>query len=230
MHAEVSLSGRFFEDLVQLGLRRGSPPHIFLSVWCVESGLQPGAINAHTGARGLNQMMPATLRGLGAPMEFERLSAEAQLPWIEKLIASLEPLNGGPFTTAARYYHANFFPRTMHRGDKPDTVVVARDAADPEERGAYAANHGLDANGDGLVTIADLMAVLERTEARFKLSFLRLAATMHSIRLLQITTPQTSRATTTSAPPMPSHGPWGGMFFLGIGLTALAIHKMRGLP
>jgi hypothetical protein len=219
-YAESSLSNRFFEDLVRLGLRRGSPPHIFLSVWCVESGLLPSAINAHSGARGLNQMMPATLKALGAPMDFEKLSAEEQLPWIERLIASLEHANGGPFTSAARYYHANFFPRTMHRGDRPDAVVVARDAADPDERGAYEANRGLDANRDGLITLSDLATVLERTKTRFKLSFAQLALAMQVVRMRDLA------PTSTPDPPSPTE-PWTGLLLLGLGLTALAIHNMR---
>lgn len=220
--AQSSLSNRFFEDLVRLGIRRGSPPHIFLSVWCVESGLLPSAINAHSGARGLNQMMPATLKALGAPSDFEKLSAEEQLPWIERLIASLEHANGGPFTSAARYYHANFFPRTMHRGDKPDAVVVAQDAVDPDERGAYEANRGLDANRDGLITLSDLADVLERTKARFALSFAHLALTMRAMRLRD-RVPVPTSAPSSASPP----DPWIGLLFLGLGLTALAVHKMR---
>ena len=96
----MTLSDRFFANLAALGARRGSDPAIFMNVWCVESGLNPRAMNP-SGARGLNQMMPATLVSLGAPAEFENLSAEAQLPWIERLIASGERRNGGPFESAS---------------------------------------------------------------------------------------------------------------------------------
>src|SRR5215472_10404755 len=160
----MTLSDRFFSDLAAMGARRGSDPAIFLTVWCVESGVNPHAINS-IGARGLNQMLPSTLAALGAPADFEKLSAEAQLPWIEKLIASGERRNGGPFESAARYYHANFFPVTMARGNTPDTVVAAKDATDPRERDAYAFNAGLDADSDGKITLADLATVLERTRA-----------------------------------------------------------------
>ena len=160
----MTLSDRFFSDLAALGARRGSDPAIFLTVWCVESGVNPHAINS-IGARGLNQMLPSTLAALGAPADFEKLSAEAQLPWIEKLIASGERRNGGPFESAARYYHANFFPVTMSRGDTPATIVAAKDASDPRERDAYAFNPGLDADGDGKITLADLATVLDRTRA-----------------------------------------------------------------
>ena len=160
----MTLSDRFFSDLAAMGTRRGSDPSIFLTVWCVESGVNPHAINS-IGARGLNQMLPSTLAALGAPADFEKLSAEAQLPWIEKLIASGERRNGGPFESAARYYHANFFPVTMSRGDTPDTIVAAKDATDSRERDAYAFNVGLDADGDGKITLADLATVLARTRA-----------------------------------------------------------------
>ena len=111
------------------------------------------------------QMTPDTLRGLGAPADFEKLAAEDQLPWIERLIAAREHLNGGPFESAARYYHSNFFPITMARGNSPSTVVVAGDADDPRERAAYAGNKGLDADHDGRITLADLAGVLEHVRA-----------------------------------------------------------------
>ena len=160
----MTLSDRFFSDLVALGARRGSDPSIFLTVWCVESGVNPHAVNS-IGARGLNQMLPSTLAALGGPADFEKLSAEAQLPWIEKLIGSGERRNGGPFESAARYYHANFFPVTMSRGNTPETIVAAKDATDPRERDAYSFNSGLDADGDGKITLADLATVLTRTRA-----------------------------------------------------------------
>jgi Transglycosylase SLT domain len=161
----MTLSDRFFADLARMGQRRGTDPEHYLVVWCSESGLDPNAVNPAGGARGLNQMMPDTLRGLGAPADFEALTAEEQLPWIEKLIAIREHLSGGPFESAARYYHANFFPLTMARGNSPGTVVVASNAADARERAAYTANKILDANGDGQITLADLAAVLARTRA-----------------------------------------------------------------
>jgi hypothetical protein len=159
-----ALSDRFFALLARMGQRRHTDPSFFLVVWCLESGLNPAIVNS-IGARGLNQMMPATLRGLGAPANFEQLSGEEQLPWIERLVASGEQMNGGPFKTAARYYHSNFFPATMARGDSPQTVVVARDSIDPREQAAYAANKGLDANADGRITLADLATLLARVRA-----------------------------------------------------------------
>jgi hypothetical protein len=161
----TALSDRFYADLARLGQRHRTDPANFLVVWCAESDLTPTAVNAAGGARGLNQMTPDTLRGLGAPADFDKLAAEDQLPWIERLISARERLNGGPFESAARYYHSNFFPLTMARGSSPGTVVVAGDADNPRERAAYAANTVLDADGDGQITLADLAAVLDRVRA-----------------------------------------------------------------
>jgi hypothetical protein len=163
----VTLSDRFFADLARMGQRHTTDPAIYLTVWCAESGLNPAAVNPHGGAAGLNQMMPETLRLLHAPQDFERLSGEEQLPWIERLIAAHEKLNGGPFLTAARYYHANFFPRTLSRGSASDAIVVARDATDPDERAAYLQNRGLDSDHDGIITAHDLEQILAVVRSRY---------------------------------------------------------------
>jgi hypothetical protein len=160
----VSLSDLFFAKLAELGERHATDPVVFLDVWNSESGLDPRAENRASHARGLNQMMPKTLEGLGAPANFNELAGEAQLPWIERLIRGGEGLNGGPFRSAERYYHSNFFPRTMYRGQTPATVVVAGDATDQLERAAYAANAGLDPAKNGRITYAELAAFLNRAK------------------------------------------------------------------
>jgi hypothetical protein len=81
------LTDRFFADVARMGQRRRTNPEHYLVVWCSESDLN-AAITNSIGARGLNQMTPGTLRDLGAPADFEQLSPEGQLPWIERLIAA----------------------------------------------------------------------------------------------------------------------------------------------
>ncbi|HEY1693082.1 MAG TPA: transglycosylase SLT domain-containing protein [Polyangiaceae bacterium] len=177
-----ALSDAFFEKLAELGERRATDPVVFLDVWNSESGLDPSAENRASHAQGLNQMMPKTLQGLGAPADFKSLASEDQLPWIERLVAGGEKLNGGPFKTATRYYHSNFFPRTMYRGQTPATVVLGRDATDPEERAGYAANAALDLGGKGQITYADLIAFLNRAKnanrLRYEAARARLALAM----------------------------------------------------
>ena len=165
------LSDVFFTELAELGERHATDPVVFLDVWNSESSLDPTAENRASHAQGLNQMMPKTLQGLGAPTDFKSLAGEDQLQWIERLIAGGEKLNGGPFRTAARYYHSNFFPRTMYRGQAPATVVLGRDSIDPEERAGYAANAALDLGAKGQITYADLIAFLNRAKNANRLTY-----------------------------------------------------------
>jgi len=167
----MPLSDAFFAKLAELGERHATDPGVFLDVWNAESFLDPRAENPASHAQGLNQMMRTTLEGLGAPADFKSLAGEDQLPWIERLIVSGERLNGGPFRSAARYYHSNYFPRTMYRGQSPATVVVASDATDPDERAAYAGNSGMDPSGKGRITYADLTAFLNLAKNRNRLTY-----------------------------------------------------------
>jgi hypothetical protein len=174
------LSDAFFVKLAELGKRHDTDPVVFLDVWNSESGLNPAAENAATHAQGLNQMMPGTLKGLGFPADraFKDLAGEEQLPWIERLITMGQTINSGPFRTAARYYHSNFFPKTMGRGSSPDVVVVASDATDPIERAGYTLNKAMDPSGKGKITYADLTAFLNRAKnanrATYEVAFARL--------------------------------------------------------
>jgi hypothetical protein len=215
----TTLSDRLFADVARMGQRRRTNPAFYLAVWCAESGLDPAAMNPKGRARGLNQMIPATLEGLHAPADYEKLAGEEQLPWIERLIAQGEALNGGPFESAARYYHSNFYPRTMARGSSPGTVVVAGDAADAEERAAYAANKSLDANGDGRITLADLGAVLEHTRAaRCQDGFARLE---HAVGALPPPGPTWTDPSPAVARRPRARSPLGLVFAFGaIGLAA----------
>jgi hypothetical protein len=168
----VSLSDKFFVKLAELAKRHNTEPAVFLDVWNAESALDPTAENPSTHAQGLNQMLPGLLKGGGPPVEyperlgpFKDLPGEDQLPWIEKLITLGERVNGGPFRTAARYYHSNFFPQTMPRGSSPETVVVANDATDPLERVGYLLKKAaLDPTGKGKITYADVTAYVNRAK------------------------------------------------------------------
>ena len=220
----AALSDRFFALVAQMGQRRRTNPEHYLVVWCSESDLIATAHNA-AGARGLNQMMPGTLRSLGAPADFEQLSAEDQLPWIERLIAAREALNGGPFESAARYYHSNFFPLTMARGSSPATVVVGRDAEDSRERAAYKANAQLDVDRDGAITLADLATVLDRVRAtRCRGAFDRLA------RAVLALPPPGASWIAPPAPPAPIARSTAGPIVLGaavLGALGLAAWRTR---
>jgi soluble lytic murein transglycosylase-like protein len=159
----TALSDTFFVRLAEMGRRRRTDPLVWLDVWNYESGLRPDAENPLTHALGLSQVMPRALKWLGFPSDrkFTELSAEDQLPWIERLIAYGEGLNGGPFQSAARYFHFNFFPRTMHRGSSPDTIVATPFAMESMEREAFFANQSLDQDRKGTITYADVSFAIE---------------------------------------------------------------------
>lgn len=205
----MPLSDAFFAKLAELGERHATDPVVFLDVWNSESGLDPRAENRASHAQGLNQMMPKTLQGLGAPADFKSLAGEDQLPWIERLIAGGERLNGGPFRSASRYYHSNFFPRTMYRGQSPDTIVVAGDATDPEERAAYAGNAGMDPAGKGRITYADLTAFLNLAKNRNRLTY---EAARARLALATRGSPPTAVASASAAPVL-----------FGLGVLAAAV-------
>jgi hypothetical protein len=218
----TALSDRFFANVALMGQRRNTNPDFYLNAWCVESGLNPSAVNPHGGARGLNQMMPATLQSLGAPANYETLTGEDQLPWIERLIAGGEALNGGPFESAARYYHSNFFPRTMSRGASPRTVVVARDAVDADERAAYAANTGLDTDGDGRITLADLASVLDRVrKTKCQNGFARLARAVAAL-------PPPGRTWSDAQPAIARRSNNGPIFGAALAVGAVGLAAWRG--
>lgn len=208
------LSDAFFAKLAALGERHTTDPVVYLDVWNAESNLNPTAENGRSHARGLNQMMPATLAHLGAPAAFNALPAEAQLPWIEQLINDGEQLNAGPFRSAERYFHANFFPRTLPRGQTPTAVVVASDAADPLERSAYAANAGMDPISKGRITYADLTAFLNRAKNGNRLTYA--AARARLALAMRGTTPATAAAATV-----------GPLALLGVGLVAAFAWRAR---
>jgi hypothetical protein len=217
----VSLSDAFFVELAALAARHQTDPLVFLDVWNSESGLNPRAENAASHAQGLNQMMPSTLKGLGAPANFKDLAGEQQLPWIERLITSGEKLNGGPFRSAARYYHSNFFPRTLPRGQTPDTVVVGGDATDPVERSAYAANKGMDHTGKGRITYADLTAFLNLAKNSNRVVYEAARARLPS--------GSSPRATPPAAVSTRANSSRGAFVRTGVGMliTALAVWRTK---
>lgn len=96
-----------------------------LAVMNFESaGVYAVACNASSNASGLIQFMPSTLRRLGwdkAPQEFRRLSALAQLPYVEEYLRSYK----GQIGTLPRLYCAVFEPAYIKHGDDPAFELAA---------------------------------------------------------------------------------------------------------
>ena len=219
-----NLGHAFYDEVAKLGARHRTHPAIFLLVWCAESGLDPSAVNPG-GARGLNQMMPATLAWLGAPAAFEKLSGVEQLPWIERFLAWNETVNHGPFTSAVRCYVGNFWPAALARPDAPTTLVVDRDSIDTSEAAAYAKNKSLDTNGDGKITQADLAAYLARVRRGFDEDFALLdrAIARRDPSLVTWPEPKASSPASTSTEASVRQRRDAMGFFASLGLLAAAI-------
>ena len=167
----------FYQKLLEVSSEVQMKPEDLLNVMAVESGIDPTAHNTNGNASGLIQFMPATLKGLGyqgTHADFRRMSSTDQLDYVKKYILGNMKYNGGPFTSAAQYYVANFLPVALQlpgikTGD-PNTVIVAKNPDKPHlpnvsthmESVYYNANPSLDADGDGVITYGDIQTVLNR--------------------------------------------------------------------
>lgn len=173
------LSDAFFVKLNEVSQRLGMNPRDLLLCIFLESNGNPASKYRGPGssARGLLGFITSTLRNLGASKEtasnFTNLSAEDQLPYVEKLVQSSQRLIGGkPFTSATQYEHANFYPATLYRwhGTDPNAnanvVVAAKEAKSPGERQAYEVNKVIDSGKKGYISVGDLNRLLMGVQRR----------------------------------------------------------------
>jgi hypothetical protein len=153
------LSPGFFSELRPMCARLGCDPFDMLRVMYAESSVSAAAENAASGASGLIQLMPFNLPSVGwagTPQAFRQLSAEAQLPYVERYF---EPWKAYGLTSVNRLYQAVFLPGTLSRGSSDGTVICERNGFLSE---AYAANMSVDAGNKGYITVGDLHAAVDR--------------------------------------------------------------------
>ena len=153
------LSDRFFIDIIAGCDRLQIDPLDLLAVMMAESNVKASAQNANSNASGLIQFLPSTLRGIGwsgTPQKFRRLSADDQLPCVERYF---QPFAHFGLNTLARVYQVVFLPSSLSLGSSPDTVIVDRNGVNS---GAYAGNRGLDTDGDGAITVGELEQAVDR--------------------------------------------------------------------
>jgi hypothetical protein len=157
----VGLSDGFFRELKAISSRLQCDPEDLLAVMLSESDVNPAAQNPHGKATGLIQFMPATLRGLGwtaGPDEFRKLTADEQLPYVERYYRP----HTGRLTSSGRLYQATFMPATLKNSD--ESTVLA--GANGPRTQAYTQNKGLDINKDGVITVSDLTARINKVKQR----------------------------------------------------------------
>jgi hypothetical protein len=164
----------FYEGLRDIAKRRGWPKGAIgmLMVMQSEAGMRATAHNPNGDASGLIQFMPSTLRDLGwqgTPEDFRTLSAEQQLPWVEKYFASRPNMPANPDATA--FYVATFLPAFLPHAGEPDFVLASAPGI------IYSANIVFDDEHEGVIRVAGLTRAIIRNAqgARYKEAVARLA-------------------------------------------------------
>lgn len=146
-----------------------------LAVWLAESGVKNIRNGQGYPYGGLNQMGPNERRAAGWGGSFEEwlaLDPAEQLPYVERFYRNA---TGGRFDVLrdeASLYLVNFMPAHSAHAGEPEFVLARRSPEDDgsaEWRNAhrgdvYAANRGLDTDGDGTIRVRELGAVVERAK------------------------------------------------------------------
>src|SRR5215213_9516222 len=148
----TDLSPGFFTELRAMCGRLGCDPFDMLRVMCSESSVNASAANPTSNASGLIQIMPFNLTSVGwtgTPEAFRQLSAEAQLPFVERYF---EPWKQFGLQNVNRLYQVVFLPGTMSRGSADSTVICERNGF---LASAYAGNAGVDQGNKGFITVGD---------------------------------------------------------------------------
>jgi hypothetical protein len=146
------LSDGFFREVRNMSMRLGCDPLDLLMVWFSESiGIKADAKNP-AGAYGINQMIATRVAEAGfrgGPEAYIALSAEDQLPYVEKYYTPYR----GKLTSVGRLYQVNFMPATIDALTKPTDILAG--ANGPNEK-IYESNKPLDPTNKGTITLADL--------------------------------------------------------------------------
>lgn len=158
----------FYKKLSEVAASLGMSPADLLAVLLCESGLNPQAGNHVDGdkkkpvqAKGLNQLTPGVVGMAGMTKEFwkneyHNLSAEEQLPYVERFYKSAYK---GKYTSATQAYVVNFAPAHVGSAGNLDHVLYdSKDAKHPEY---YEQNKGLDQGKKGTITVGDMYRVVE---------------------------------------------------------------------
>lgn len=148
----VNLDAPFYPALAAYAKGLGIDPEWFLRVFYLESALNPASTNGRF--RGLNALDKDEIARRGVdPDAYLGWTASAQLtkiagPWYADTIRGY--LGRVPRTIGG-LYALNLAPGIVkQKGDASDVVLYAS----PDNR--YVQNKGLDVDGDGRITIADL--------------------------------------------------------------------------
>lgn len=140
------VSEKFKEKVLQIAADLGTDPNFLMAIMSFESGhsFSPKKKNPLSGATGLIQFMPKTAIGLGTTIAaLEKMTAEAQLDVVAQYFKPFK----GRMNTLEDAYMAVLFPVAVGKGS--GFVLFKRPSV------TYKQNHGLDLNGDGMITVGE---------------------------------------------------------------------------
>lgn len=151
---DQNTSEAFKRKLVRIGERLGLNAGYIGAVMSFETGgtFDPAQKNlAGSGAVGLIQWLPRDETGMTyagvTTNQLASMSAIEQLDYVEKWFAPVASRLKAP----GDYYLAVFSPAFI--GSPPETIMFSA-AKEPKK---YAQNKGLDTDGDGLITVGDVV-------------------------------------------------------------------------
>ena len=142
------LTDNFYQKVVDIAQKIQCDPNDLMAVMNAESGLKADAVNKASNATGLIQFMPATARELGTTVdELRNMSALEQLDYVEKYLSNAKNIRFGKNEKldAGELYALTYLPARANRS------VLAK-----SHEKYYTWNRGLDLNGDGKITKAEL--------------------------------------------------------------------------
>ena len=127
-----------------------------MAIFKQESGVNPQARNAMSGATGLIQFMPDTARRLGTTTDdLYKMDGVQQLDYVYKYFKMTGVGNG----TLGDLYMAVFMPKYV---GYDDSAVLGQSGAPGFSGKVYAQNKGLDRDKDGKITVADVKQSVSR--------------------------------------------------------------------
>lgn len=140
---------RFVRKVEEISLRLSIHPDAMMGTLWIESEFNKAALNQQSGAFGLNQCLPSTLKRLGLNRAIvERMTGTQQL---ERVVYEYFEPYAGKMIRPVDVYLANFYPVAI---GKTDNYVIAR-----EGQNAYRFNQIIDTgygDNDGRLEVFDV--------------------------------------------------------------------------
>lgn len=180
-----SLGPNFWSSLKATARRLKMNPEDLVNVLLCESGMNPSAHPPKPNeAHGLNQLTRGAARGMGvsdAEYEiFKGLSAEQQLPYVERYFKTVAP--GASYANSTAIYLANFAPAYRKFATSPETILYdgrgprgadgkplkpgqpGYNSTTSANQRAYDANKGLDKSQKLYINVQDMTGYVDRVK------------------------------------------------------------------